>query len=102
MSFGLKNAGNTFHRIMDDVLGKQEAAFAYTYDVIVASVGHEQHEQHLADVLSRFEQHGLLLNAEKCELGKSEIEYLGHMVGATGIKPLVANLQTWLGMVNFY
>jgi transposase InsO family protein len=77
-------------------------------------------EQHLVDlkaVLVRLQQQGLVLNVEKCLFAASELDYLGHRVTASGIRPLpdrvqalakypqpktVAQLQTFLGMANFY
>ena len=92
-------------------------AFVYLDDVLVASVDHEEHVQHLHTVLSLLKQHGLVINKEKCVLGVEEVDYLGHRVSASGIRPLayrvraiegfpqpktVGQLQTFLGMVNFY
>jgi hypothetical protein len=68
-------------------------------------------------VLERLQQHGLVLNAEKCKFGVAELDYLGHHMTATGIQPMagrvealvkfpqlktVGQLQTFLGMANFY
>ena len=83
----------------------------------MASRNEEEHEQHLREVLGRLEQHGLVLNAEKCEWRKQQLTYLGHEVSASGIRPMAdrvttitkfpqpettQQLQTYLGMVNFY
>ena len=117
MPFGLRNAGQTFQRLMDSILAGLDYCFVYLDDILVASVDHVQHEEDLREVLKRLEKHGLVLNAEKCELGKSDVKYLGHSISATGIKPLAEKvaaiskferpvtakgLQTYLGMVNFY
>ncbi len=117
MPFGLRNAGQTFQRMMDSILQGLDYCFVYLDDVLVASSDHEQHEAHLREVLRRFSEHGLVLNAEKCDWGKEELDYLGHHVSARGIAPIrsrvqaiidfpkpvtVAHLQTYLGMVNFY
>jgi hypothetical protein len=84
---------------------------------LVASSNHQEHTAHLTEVLSRLQKHGLVLNAEKCQLGVSELDYLGHHVTASGVRPIadsiaaikkfpqpktVGQLQTYLGMVNFY
>ena len=66
MPFGLRNAAQTFQRKMDDVLAGLEYCFVYLDDILVASRNEEEHEQHLREVLGRLEQHGLVLNAEKC------------------------------------
>jgi len=67
--------------------------------------------------LERLQQHGLVLNGKKCVLGATRVEYLSHLVTASGIRPLPAHvaaiidfpkpntvkeLQTFLGMLNFY
>jgi len=115
--FGLRNAGQTFQRMMDQVLWGLPYCFVYLDDILVASTSHEEHVQHLQEVLTRLQQHGLVLNAEKCVLGVESVDYLGHQVSASGISPLpdrvaaitkfprpttVRGLQTYLGMVNFY
>ena len=117
MPFGLRNAAQTFQRMMDDVLAGLEYCFVYLDDILVASRNEEEHEQHLREVLGRLEQHGLVLNAEKCEWRKQQLTYLGHEVSASGIRPMAdrvttitkfpqpettQQLQTYLGMVNFY
>ena len=117
MPFGLRNAGQTFQRMMDNVLAGLDYTFVYLDDVLVASPSHEQHAVHLREVLSRLSEHGLVLNAEKCQLGVPELDYLGHHVSASGIRPIVdriaaikefplprdvGHLQTYLGMVKFY
>ena len=117
MPFGLRNAGQTFQRMMDRVLQGLDYCFCYLDDVLVASATREEHVLHLKQTLERLQKHGLVLNGEKCVLGVAEVEYLGHVVSASGIKPLpsnvdslqeyprpgtVHNLQSFLGMANFY
>ena len=117
MPFGLRNTGQTFQRLMDDILCGLPFVFVYLDDVLIASRTHEEQVQHLQQVLTIFKQHGLVLNGEKCALGASAVDYLGHKVTAEGISPLpdrvaaikkfpqpstVQQLQTYLGMLNFY
>ncbi|MBM3938427.1 MAG: DDE-type integrase/transposase/recombinase [Sphingomonadales bacterium] len=117
MPFGLRNAGNTFQRMMDEVLAGLESTFCYMDDGLVASVDGEEHVRDLEEVLKRLEAHGLVLNGEKCVLGQEEVTYLGHRVSASGISPLLTRVQAistfprpesvkqlmqYLGMVNFY
>jgi cleavage and polyadenylation specificity factor subunit 1 len=117
MPFGLRNAGQTFQRMMDDVMSGLNFCFVYLDDVLVASADHRQHQQHLRTVFQRLQSHGLVINAEKCQFGVQQINYLGHRISPSGVKPLqdkltaiknhpqpknVAQLQTYLGMVNFY
>jgi len=59
----------------------------------VASKSPKEHADHLREVLQRLEEHGLVLNGEKCMLGVSEVEYLGHVVSATGVRPLLNKVE---------
>jgi hypothetical protein len=88
MPFGLWNAGQTFQRLMDEVLAGLPFVFCYLDDVLIASASHREHVAHLREVLTLLQQHGLVLNGEKCELGKAQVDYLGHHVSSTGIQPL--------------
>jgi hypothetical protein len=116
MPFGLKNAGQSFQRLMDSITADLPHAFAYLDDVIVAS-SPQEHEAALKSVLQRLQSFGLVLNGKKCQFGLSEVEFLGHLVTAEGIRPLTSHveavasfprpqdkqgLQRFLGTVNFY
>jgi hypothetical protein len=47
MSFGLRNATQTFQRFMDDILRELDFCFAYLDDILVFSRSLEDHERHL-------------------------------------------------------
>ena len=117
MPFGLRNAGQTFQRMMDSVLRGIQCVFVYIDDVLVASPSFDQHLKDLENVFRRLQQHGLLLRPDKCRFGVTSVEFLGHMVDAEGIRPLrekvravqdfptpktVSELRTFLGLINFY
>ena len=115
--FGLKNAGQDFQRLMDQILGDIPHTFVYLDDVLIASSTLEEHLQDLERVFSILNQNGLVINRKKCVLGKSKVEFLGHEVDSQGIRPLkekveailavkapttVKELQRFHGMVNYY
>ena len=117
MPFGLKNAAQTFQRMMDRIFKGLPYCFVYLDDILVASVNRKIHFRHLRSIFELLDQHGLVINPEKCIFGKSEIEYLGHTVSAAGIVPVrrqvqalqdfpppteVKQLQRFLGLINFY
>lgn len=117
MPFGLRNAGQTFQRMMDSVLRGIPRVFAYIDDILVASSSVEQHMRDLEDVFNRLRDHGLLLRPNKCKFGVPSINFLGHCVDASGISPLpekvkavqefpqpttARELRTYLGMIHFY
>ena len=117
MPFGLKNAGQSFQRLMDNCLQGLSGIFVYLDDILVASRSKEEHNQHLRAVLERLDVHGLVINREKCVFAATSVDYLGHHVTGEGIRPMEtrvaaildfpppatrSQLQGFLGMVNFY
>ena len=117
MSFGLRNAAQTFQRFNDEVLRDLDLCYAYIDDVLVASTSEEEHEQHLRTLFQRFYEYGVLLNPAKCVFGATEVTFLGYTVSAAGTRPLeekvaainhfqqpilVKDLRRFLGMQNFY
>ena len=115
--FGLRNAAQTFQRFMNYVLDGLENCVAYIDDVLVASASPDEHVRHLEKLFQRFREFGVVINPIKCQLGKQEVEFLGHKVSAEGISPLaektaaiaefpipknMRQLRQFLGMVNFY
>ena len=57
MSFGLRNAAQTFQRFMDEILRGLDFAFAYIDDVLVASKDVVEHKQHLREVFRRLDEY---------------------------------------------
>ena len=57
LPFGLRNAWNTFQRMMDSILGDLPYCFTYVDDILVFSSSLEQHVDHLRQVVCQ--QHGL-------------------------------------------
>ena len=117
MPFGLRNAGNTYQRYMDELVRNLPFCFVYADDVLVASHSNEEHKQHLRLLLDRFKQNGVVLNKNKCEFAVSKLNFLGHHISTKGFEPIpekvqaiqnfpkprnVKELRRFLGMVNFY
>jgi hypothetical protein len=117
MSFGLRNAAQTFQRFIDEVLRDLDFCYAYIDDVLVASNSEDERAQHLRTLFQRFSEYGVLLNRAKCVFGATEVTSLGYTVSAEGTRPLdekvaainrfqqpvlVRDLRRFLRMVNFY
>lgn len=88
MPFGMKNAPATFQRLVNQLLDKFEGfAVAYLDDIAVFSQTWEDHLTHLSQVLKRIQNAGLTIKPGKCQIGMSEVQYLGHQVGGGTLKP---------------
>jgi hypothetical protein len=90
MPMGLCNAPATFQRAMDAVLRglTWQMCLVYLDDIIVYTNGtFERHLLHVALVLRRLRDAGLTLKFKKCVFAATEVEYLGHLLTADGVKP---------------
>jgi len=66
----------------------------YIDDIIIFSRTPEEHAEHLDKVLTRLEEYDLYIQSPKSYIARREVEYLGHMVSADGIKPCDDKLKT--------
>ena len=92
MPFGLKNAAQSFQRLMDSVLWDLPFLFVSLDDILVASKSRTQHLAHLRTLLA-IRQNGLIVNPAKCQFGLSTIDFLGHRVTKDGAVPLPSKVD---------
>ena len=96
MPFGLCNALPTFQRLMQNCLGELNLTYCLIYldDVTVFSEMPEEHLQRMHVVFDHLREHGLKLKPSKCDVFKSEINYLAHHVSQKGVLPSKKNLES--------
>ena len=75
-----------------DILGVP-GIVAYLDDVLVHSADLETHVNLLQLVFSAHKEAGIRLNASKTHLFQEEVEYLGHLVSAEGVKLIPSYVQ---------
>ena len=87
MPFGLYNTPTTFERLMDRVLCGMRWSRCLVYLDYVISFGKSVPEalMRLEEVLARLSDFGLQLKAKKCTFMQTEVAFLGHIVGRTGL-----------------
>ena len=87
MPFGLCNVPATFERLMDRVLCgiRWSRCLVYLDDVISFGATITEALVRLEEVLSRLSNFGLQLKAKKCTFMQTEVVFLGHIVGRTGL-----------------
>lgn len=55
MPFGLRNAAQTFQRLINEVMNGLDFVFAYIDDLLIASFSPKKHEHHLITAFQRLE-----------------------------------------------
>ena len=80
MTFGLRNAGPTYQRMIDICLSGLPAdrLAAYLDDIVIFSKTWEEHKSMVSRVLERFEKANISLRPDKCLFGSNEVDFLGY------------------------
>jgi Reverse transcriptase (RNA-dependent DNA polymerase) len=88
MPFGLTNAPSVFQALMIDVFREflDDFVVVYLEDIIIYRKSEEEHLQHVETVLQKLKNHDLYGKLSKCHFNETEVEFLGHVVNAEGIK----------------
>ena len=117
MPFGLRNAAQAFHCLMDTVCQGLNCAFVYIYNNLVATNDTATHKEHLHLLFQLLRKYSLVINTSKSLFGHDRIDFLGHHITHAGITPLsnkvdaitrfqppatVKGMQEFVGMANFY
>jgi transposase InsO family protein len=89
MIFGLANAPAEFQRLMNQVLGPllNTKALCYLDDVLIPAKSFEEMIERLREVFECLRKANLTLKLPKCEFGKREVNFLGFVINAEGLKP---------------
>jgi cleavage and polyadenylation specificity factor subunit 1 len=66
ISFGLRNAAQTFQRFLDDILRELDFCFAYLDDILVFFRSFEEREQYLRALFDCLKRYEILINPAKC------------------------------------
>lgn len=119
MPFGLCNAPSTFQSLMNSIFRLHLRKFVLVFfdDILVYSRSWEEHLEHVRVVLQILEDNHLFVKRKKCEFGKSELEYLGHIVSGDSVKvdqekiramldwpppTIITDLRGFLGLTGYY
>ena len=88
VSFGLAQALAYFQELMTGILKDFPFAIAYLDDIIIFNKTPQEHLSHSCMVFEKLRTASLSMKKSKCNFFLKEIQYLGHILSATGIRPL--------------
>ena len=91
--FRLPQAPAYFQELMTGVLKDFPFTIAYLDDIIIFSRTAEEHLYHIRQVFKKLHNAHLWMQLSKCHFFAKEIQYLGHILSTTGIKPLPSKTQ---------
>ena len=86
--FGLAQAPAYFQEQMTGILKEFNFTIAYLDDIILFSKTPQEHLPHIRKVPEKLKSANLSMKKSKCNFFSKEIQYLGHILSATGIRPL--------------
>ena len=114
--FGLAQALAYFQELMTGILKDFPFSIAYL-DNIIFSRTPQEHLSHICMVFEKLKSANLSMKKSKCSFFSKEIQYLGHILSATSIRPLPAKthaiqhmwlpttpkqVRAFLGLVGYY
>ena len=89
MPFGLCGAPSTFQRLINGL----SFVTSYIDDVLIHSPNEEAHKQHLSEAFMPLRQSSLTLQGSKCQIGVTQVSYLGHIFSAARMAPDNSKVQ---------
>nr|XP_034898556.1 uncharacterized protein LOC118036834 [Populus alba] len=99
MPFGFTNAPSTFQSLMNEIFRPFLRQFIMvTFDDILVYSHSEEDVIHLQKTLKILHLYKLHAKLSKCRFGCSEIDYLGHVISATGVavdKKKIESILQW-------
>ena len=98
MSFGLRNAGATYQRLVDMAFENQigRNIEAYVDDMVIKSREDQDFLGDVEETLRRLQQIDMKLNPKKCVFGTQQGKFLGHIVTGEGIQANPAKVKALL------
>ena len=116
--FRLAQAPAYFQELMTGILKDFPFAIAYLDDIIIfSSKTPQEHLSHICMVFEKLKTANLSMKKSNCSFFSREIQYLGHILSATGIRPLPSKthaiqhmnppttpkqVRAFLGLVGYY
>ncbi|KAK4394082.1 Retrovirus-related Pol polyprotein from transposon opus [Sesamum angolense] len=100
MPFGLKNAGATYQRLVNNMFREQigKNMVVYIDDMMVKSQKKENHKQDLQECFGILQHFGMKLNPIKCTFGVHGGKFLGFMISQRGIEANPEKIKAILEM----
>ena len=119
LPFGLTNAPATFMHLMNTLLAPHldDSAIVFLDDILIYSRTLNEHRRHVHQVLQLLRKNQLYAKLSKCELFRTRVEFLGHVIDGDGVHMMedkvraieewpapanISDLRAFLGTAGYY
>ena len=94
----LMNAPASFQRVMNNLIatGRWDYVVIYLDDIVIFSHSLEEHKRHVAEILAILDAAHFKVSPPKCTIAARWIEFLGHIINNTTVKPSPEKIQAIL------
>ena len=95
MPYVLAGAPATFQSVVEDMVQVLDTndILAYVDDVICFHATFDKHLDGVRKLLEMVKRVGLKLSAKKCQFAKRSVNFLGHIIDHTGVRPVPEKLE---------
>lgn len=117
--FGLRNSGASLIRAVEEIFKDdfKRGIMIYVDDILCAAETFQEHLEQLEYVFSKLEKAGFTIKLSKSKFGRTDIQFLGHIISQDGIRPdnnkmqaireypvprNLKQLRGFLGLCNYY
>ena len=91
--FGLSSMQEIFNKRMGYIIDGMQGVAKSTDDFLIYAKTEKEHDERMHQLLQRFREHGVTLNRDKCVFKTNTVEFLGHEISPTGIKPISSKID---------
>lgn len=117
LPFGIASAPEVFEKTLNESFDGISGVKVYVRDMLIWGSTRQEHDGRLRSVLEAARKAGLTFNPEKCEVGVTEILFLGVIISQAGIRQSLASItsvlslppptdklgvQRMLGVINYF
>ena len=92
MPFGIHSAQEVFHKRIDELFQDLDGVEIDIDDILVWGTTIEEHDERLEKVLQRARQSNLKLNPDKCQIRRTKVLYIGHVLTGASVAKWLAHL----------
>jgi hypothetical protein len=96
LPFGISIAPEIFHKAVVDTLAGIQGVEVFVDDIFVHGPNQQEHDKRVREVKKRLVENGFTPNEEKCQLSRTKLKFLGHVIGEGQVSPDPEKIQAIL------